>query len=384
MFPSVDRGPDAGAPGAAAPPDAPAGGAPTAAAPGHAARVLVADDEETIRLAVGRFLGKRGYEAEVVATGAAAVAAVEAAPGRYAVLLCDVRMPGVGGLDVAARARAADPDLAVVMLSGVHDAATARAAFAAGAADYLLKPLELAALDEALAAALRRRALDVARRGAERALRDEVAQYEAALGGAAREARGAAVAVADALVAALEARDPYQRGRAARVAALAASVAAECGLDEDMVEAVRLAGRLHDVGTIGVRDTVLHKPGALTPEETAHVRTHVALGLEILSPLGGVRGMQPVLRAVADHHERWDGTGYPRGLAGPAIDIGGRVLAAADAWDAVTSARAYRGAMEPRAALAYLAGVAGSMLDPGVYRALSAVVERGGALTFLE
>jgi response regulator RpfG family c-di-GMP phosphodiesterase len=362
----------------------PDGPEPSGTAPGAPVRVLVADDEETIRLALGRFLRQRGYEAEVVAGGGEALAAVESAPGRYAVLLCDVRMPGVSGLDVAARARAADADLAVVMLSGVHDAATARAAFTAGAVDYLLKPLELAALDQALTTALRRRQLDAARRAAERALRDEVAQTEAALARSAQDAHAAAVAVAEALVTALEAKDPYQRGRAARVSALAASVAAERGMDEDAIEAVRLAGRLHDVGTIGVSDTVLHKPDALSPDEMAHVRQHVRLGLDILAPLRAVRGMDAVLRAVGDHHERWDGTGYPRGLAGEAIDAGGRVLAAADAWDAVTTARAYRGAMEPDAALAHLGRLAGSLLDPRMYRALAAVVERGGALTFLE
>jgi response regulator RpfG family c-di-GMP phosphodiesterase len=365
-------------------PESPETASVTAPAAGAPARVLVADDEETIRLALGRFLRKRGYEADLVAGGPAALAAVEAAPGRYAVLLCDVRMPGVSGLDVAARARAADPDLAVVMLSGVHDAATARAAFAAGAADYLLKPLELAALEQALATALRRRALDVARRAAERALRDEVAQYEAALARATHDAHAAAVAVAESLVTALETKDPFQRGRAARVSALGASIAAEVGMDEDAVEVVRLAGRLHDVGTIGVRETVLHKPGALTPDETAHVRDHVRLGLAILAPLGAFQGMDAVLRAVADHHERWDGSGYPRGLAGTAIDAGGRVLAAADAWDAVTSARAYRGAMPPDAALAHLQRLSGSLLDPGMYAALAAVVQRGAALTFLE
>jgi HD-GYP domain-containing protein (c-di-GMP phosphodiesterase class II) len=182
-----------------------------------------------------------------------------------------------------------------------------------------------------------------------------VAQYEAALVRSARDAHEAAVAVAEALVTALEAKDPYQRGRAARVAALAASIAAEVGMDEDTVEAVRLAGRVHDVGTIGVRDTVLHKPGALTADELDHVRSHVRLGLEILAPLGAVRGMDAVLRAVADHHERWDGTGYPRGPGRPRRSTPAAACsAAADAWDAVTSARAYRGAMAPDAALAHL------------------------------
>ena len=368
-------------------PGAAPGGAPNAtpAAPPAAAgvRVLVVDDEETIRLALARFLRRRGYDVVVATTGAEGVEAVEAAPGRYAVLLCDVRMPGVSGLDVAARARAADPALAVVMLSGLHDAATARAAFAAGATDYLLKPIELSALEHAVVGAVGRREGEVARAAAARALRDDVRRLEQRLAAAERDARGAAVAVAESLVGALEAKDPYQRGRAARVSALAASVAAEAGLDEDAVEAVRLAGRLHDVGTIGVRDTVLHKPGALTADELAHVRAHVALGLEILAPLGRVAGMAAVMRAVADHHERWDGTGYPRGLAGTEIDAGARALAAADAWDAVTSARAYRAAMSHDAALAHLGTLAGSLLDPGMYAALRAVVARGAALTFL-
>ena len=190
--------------------------------------------------------------------------------------------------------------------------------------------------------------------------------------------------MAEALVAALEAKDPYARGRAARVAALAASVAAELGLDEDLVESVRLAARLRDVGMIGVRDEVLHKPGPLTPEERAQVRAHVRLGLDILAPLGAVGGMGDVMAAVADHHERWDGGGYPRGVAGPAIAAGGRVLAAADAWDAVTSPRAYQGAMAPEEALAYLGTLVGGLLDPAVYEALARVVRRGEALRFLE
>jgi response regulator RpfG family c-di-GMP phosphodiesterase len=346
--------------------------------------VLVADDHEAGRLSLAHALRRRGYDVALAETGADAVRAVEAAPGRFALLLCDVPTPGIDTLDVVARARTADPALAVVVLSARNDARAARAAFVAGAADYVVKPPDPAALEQAVAGALRRRALDAGRVAAEGALRDEVAESEAALARAAGDMRAAAVAVAEALVTALETKDPYQRGRAARVSALAASVAAERGLDEDAIEAVRLAGRLHDVGTIGVREAVLHKPGPLTPDEVAHVRTHVQLGLDILSPLAAVPGMVAVLRAVGDHHERWDGTGYPRGLAGDAIDPGARALAAADAYDAVTSARAYRGAMAPEAALAHLGRLAGSLLDPTMYQGLAAVVERGAALTFLE
>ena len=158
-------------------------------------------------------------------------------------------------------------------------------------------------------------------------------------------------------------------------------VAESLGLDADTVENVRLAGRLHDVGKIGVSDMVLAKPSALTPEEYAQVKEHVRIGLEILAPL---RHLGHVLRYVADHHERWDGKGYPKGLAGEEISIGGRILAAADAYEAVTSARTYREAMTPEQALTHLARLAGSLLDPTVFAALRTVVERGRTLTFLE
>jgi response regulator RpfG family c-di-GMP phosphodiesterase len=344
-----------------------------------AVRILVVDDEETIRLALGRFLRARGYEVEAVPSGAAALAAVT--PGRFALMLCDVRMPGVNGVDVASQAHAADPQLAILMLSAVNDAATARAAFAAGAVDYLLKPVELAVLHGAVEQALHRRGLLLEQDTVERAIRDEVAAATAQLERDRVALHGMSVEVAEALVTAMEAKDPFLRGASQRTADLASSIAVELGLDEDTTEAVRLAGRLHDVGMIGIRESVLHKPGRLTPEEYAHVKKHVGIGLDILAPL---RHLSQTLQFVADHHEQWDGSGYPRGLAGEAISIGGRILAAADAYEAITSRRSYQQPKEPAEAVEYLASRVGTLLDPKVYEALRAAVGRGRALTFLE
>jgi response regulator RpfG family c-di-GMP phosphodiesterase len=342
-------------------------------------RILVVDDEETIRLALGRFLRARGYEVHAVAAGQAALDAIT--PGAYALMLCDVRMPGLSGLDVVPRARAVDPDLAVVMLSAVNDAPTARSALTQGAADYLVKPVELAVLLQAVEKALHQRSLLLGRQAVERTIRDEVAQRTDELEREKSALRDVSVQVADALVTAMEAKDTTFRGTSARVADLAASIAAELGLDEDTIEDVRLAGRLHDVGKIGLREAVLTKPSALTDEEYAHVKEHVRIGLEILAPL---RHLGSVLRFVADHHERWDGNGYPQGLAATDISLGGRILAAADAYEAVTSARTYREAMTQEQALAHLARLAGSLLDPTVFEALRTVVLRGQTLTFLE
>jgi putative two-component system response regulator len=246
-----------------------------------AVRILVVDDEETIRLALGRFLRARGYEVEAVPSGAAALAAVT--PGRFALMLCDVRMPGVSGVDVVSQAHAVDPHLAILMLSAVNDAATARAAFAAGAVDYLLKPVELAVLHGAVEQALHRRGLLLEQDTVERAIRDEVAAATAQLERDRAALHGMSVEVAEALVTAMEAKDPFLRGASQRTADLASSIAVELGLDEDTTEAVRLAGRLHDVGMIGIRESVLHKPGRLTPEEYAHVKQHVGIGLDILA-----------------------------------------------------------------------------------------------------
>jgi response regulator RpfG family c-di-GMP phosphodiesterase len=316
---------------------------------------------------------------EAVPSGAAALAAI--APGRYALMLCDVRMPGLSGVDVVAQAHALDPELAVVMLSAVNDAATARAAFVAGAVDYLLKPVELAVLHQAVEQALHRRALERTRRQVERAIREEVAQATAQLERDRDALRGMSVEVAEALVLAMEAKDPFLRGASQRTADLSSSIAVELGLDEDATEAVRLAARLHDVGMIGIRESVLHKPGRLTEDEYAHVKDHVRIGLDILAPL---RHLSETLRSVGDHHEHFDGRGYPRGLSGDEISVGGRILAACDAYEAITSRRSYQQPMEPQAAVDYLQSRVGSLLDPAVYAALRTAVGRGRALTFLE
>lgn len=180
-----------------------------------------------------------------------------------------------------------------------------------------------------------------------------------------------ASSVAEAMVDAMEARDPYLRGHSLRVAHLASKIAELLGLDEETIENVRLAARLHDVGMIGIHESILNKPDTLSPAEVRHVREHVRIGSEILAPL---THLGPVLDYVHHHHERFDGNGYPRGLAGDEISIGGRILAAADAFDALTSQRPYREPLSWSAALSRLAGDAGRALDPAVFAALRRVV----------
>ena len=346
-----------------------------------AARLLVVDDDPAVQAALGRYLRSRGYE--VVTAGTVEGALDEIRRARFALVLSDVRMPGTSGLDLVPRALALDPDLAVVMLSAVNDAATAAGAMQRGAGDYLVKPMELGDLANAVERALRRRALAVERRRVEQLIREEVAAATEELERDRAALRTLTVSVAETLINAMEVKDVYLRGHSQRVASLAAEIAEEMGLDADTVEYVRIAGRLHDVGKIGIREAVLNKPGRLTPEEFEHVKDHVRIGMEILAPL---QHLGVALTFVHDHHERWNGGGYPRGLAGDAISVGGRILCATDAFDALTSRRAYRDPMTPQATVEYLVQHVGTLIDPAVYAALRAVVERGHSvsLTFID
>jgi response regulator RpfG family c-di-GMP phosphodiesterase len=341
-------------------------------------RILVVDDDEGVRLAVGKFLRRRGYAVDLADGGTAALERL--GESSYTLMLCDVRMPGMSGPELLRQALAIEPDLGVLVLSAVNDAATATEVLSLGAMTYLTKPVDLQQLQAAVEQVLYKRDMRIRQREVDHFIRQEAELRTRELEREKDALRRLTVEVTEALIAAMEAKDPYMRGRSYRIGELAASMAHELGLSDEDVESVRLAGRLHDVGTIGVREAVLGKPGPLSPEELAHVREHVRIGVEILAPLSHLGA---VLEFVHDHHERFDGSGYPRGLAGEAISLGGRIIAVADAYDAVTSGRAYREALPPARALEYLQGQAGSLLDPRVYDALRTVVERRRSLTFI-
>jgi putative nucleotidyltransferase with HDIG domain len=324
--------------------------------------VLVVDDEEPIRSALRRFLTQEKYVVQTAATGEESMAAVRR-QGVAAVLL-DLRLPDTGGADLVPRLLEADPHLAVLILSAVNDAPTAALCLQRGAMDYLVKPMDLVDLLRALQGALRRRDATLESQRINSLLREEVALRTA-------ELHRLSVATLEALVNALEAKDHHLRGHSARVAELAARVAAAYGLGTDEVERVRMAGSLHDIGKIGIREQILNKRGPLTDEEYAHVKTHAEIGAQILAPL---THLADVLACVRSHHERWDGKGYPDGLAGEAIPIGARILGSVEIFDALTTSRPYQETMAPAGAVARMGDLVGSVLDPRVHAALAQVV----------
>jgi putative two-component system response regulator len=348
-------------------------------APKGPVSVLVVDDEEPIRNALKRFLSQQHYEVSAAATGAEALDALRRQ--KVACVLLDVRLPDANGVDLVAKVLEHEPHAAILMLTAVNDAASAALCMQRGAMDYLTKPVDLTDLLRAIQRALRRRDTMIESQQINHWLKEEVAIRTAELRMERANLERISVATLEALVNALEAKDPYLRGHSARVADLAATVAAELGLDEEAVEVVRTAGRLHDIGKIGIREEILNKQGPLTNEEFEHVKNHTITGSQILAPLAHLRH---IIEIVRSHHERWDGKGYPDGIKGDQIPIGARIIGAVEIYDALTTSRPYQEKMVPELAIERLRDLVDTVIDPKVHRALQSVVARREALIFLD
>jgi putative two-component system response regulator len=279
------------------------------------ATVLVIDDEPLIRELIGEILEDAGHT--VFAAGSAADGLEQLDDREPDIVVSDIIMPGLSGLELLEEARRRRPSLPVVLVTGAGTHAMLSEALAGGAAGLVMKPFSHAELQRCVATAL------------ERAGRAEADLRERLL----------TPTLAGALANAIEARDATMQGHCERMSALAVRIARELGLGERDTETVRLGSIVHDVGKIGIPDRVLMKAGPLTLEERALVRTHPLIGDRLLEPLDLLSGVRDVVRY---HHERWDGSGYPDGRAGDAIPLAARIVAIADAVEAMSGIRTYR------------------------------------------
>ncbi len=341
--------------------------------------LLVVDDEEPIRNALKRYLTKQEFEVFTAASGEEALAVLQGHED-IAVMLCDIRMAGMSGVDIVPQALEISPDLAILMLTAVNDATTAALCMQRGALDYLTKPVELLELGRTIQRALKRRESLIGRRQLDQHIKQEVERRTEEFQRERARLERVSVATLEVLINALEAKDPYLRGHSARVADLSATIASQMGLADDEIEQIRLAGRLHDIGKIGTREDIMNKHGPLTPEEYDHIKQHVVIGSQILAPL---EHLGPIIDIVRSHHERWDGSGYPDGRRGEDIPTGGRVIGAAEVWDALSTSRPYQEKMSSEQALRRMGELVGTVLDPAVYAALESAVKRRQSLVFL-
>jgi putative two-component system response regulator len=341
--------------------------------------VLVVDDEEPIRNALARYLAKQDFQVFTAPSGEEALTQLRAHED-IALMLCDIRMSGMSGVDIVPLALEVSPDLAILMLTAVNDATTAALCMQRGALDYLTKPIELLELGRTIQRVLKRRDMLIGKRELDQHIKEEVERRTAEFQLERARLERVSVATLEVLINALEAKDPYLRGHSARVADLAATIAAQLGLPDDEIEHIRLAGRLHDIGKIGTREDIQNKHGKLTPEEYEHIKQHVVIGSQILAPL---QHLGTVIDVVRGHHERWDGTGYPDGRRGEDIPLAARVIGAAEVWDALSTSRPYQEKLTDDQALRRMGELAGTVLDPQVFAALAEVVKRRRSLTFL-
>ena len=336
---------------------------PTSSAP----YCLIVDAEPRLRQVMAHLMRGDGFQCVEAANGIEAMMLLETTPA--ILVLSDLRMPKMDGKELLRAIRARFPDVAVVMITAVADVEMAVSCLALGAADYVVKPYQLEDVRARVSQALDKRRLLLENRAHREHLEERVAAQSRRL----EEMYWASV---QSLAEALELKDPYTRGHSVRVSHYAAAIARSLGLDAEMIRQIELGGHVHDIGKIGVRESVLNKTGPLTPDEYAHVMTHPMLGWRVLSPLFG--DAPHALNIVRSHHERFDGLGKPDGLAGKAIPLEARIVAAADALDAMTSYRPYRpGEMTLEEAVREIRRHVGTQFDPDVVEALAAASERG-------
>lgn len=328
--------------------------------PPEPTRVLVVDDDPRVRELLLRLLTAHGYSA-TEADGTDAALERLAHDGDIPLVISDLNMPGRDGRELLRELRQRHPDTAVVMLTGSDDVATAVECLKIGASDYLSKPVQVQEVRARIEKALAERSLGLEVRRLRESYHQDLERQVSELS---RKNQSMFLAQVQMAVTMLEAKDPYTRGHSGRVARYAAATGEKLALAPALIEQLRLGGELHDIGKIGTRDAVLNKPGPLTDAEFAEVRRHTVEGEAMLSML---RADHPeVLHIVRWHHERLDGTGFPDGLHGDQIPLAARIVSVVDAFDAMTTTRAYRDHQAIDTSLQELRRCAGMQFDPAV------------------
>jgi len=330
-------------------------------------RILIVDDEVEITEILADLLSE---EYECLKAGSAEAALAHLRKGEFQLVISDITMPGMSGLEMIPHVKEISPQTVVVMISGMQTVESAIGALRRGAFDYLMKPFDLRQVEAVVKRALEHYELVVAKQRYENHLEELVEQRTAELDRALNSLEAAYRSTLKALTAALETRDSETHGHSERVVSYSLRLGREYGLSPEEMKALEFGALLHDIGKIGVPDSILRKPAKLTEEEWVRMREHPVHGQQILR---GIEFLQGAARVVAQHHEQWDGSGYPLGLRNEEIDICARIFAVADAFDAITSDRVYRRGKPYEAAAQELDDWAGRQFDPKVVEAFHRV-----------
>ena len=334
-------------------------------------RILVVDDEETIREVVCSMLTVANYKCRQAASGIEALALLESGE-EFELMLSDLMMADLDGLGLLERTKEKFPDMPVVMVTAVHDISVALAAIRNGAYDYLLKPFEREQLLATVRRALENRRLKLENRRYQTSLESLVAERTAHLRKVMVELERSYDITLEALGDALDLKDAETEGHSKRVTAYTIAIARAMGLQREQISIVARGAFLHDIGKMAVPDAILRKPGALTADEVAIMREHCYHGYQMLKR---IPFLHEAAEIVYSHQERYDGTGYPRGLRGDEIPLGARIFSIADTLDAIRSDRPYRPAQSMAAARKEIDVWSGRQFDPEIVKVFLSMPE---------
>src|SRR6266849_5803504 len=334
-------------------------------------RILVVDDEEAIREIVCAILAAAGYTWQQASSGMEALALLNSGEV-FELMLSDLMMADLDGIGLLERTKEKFPDMPVVMVTAVHDISVALAAIRNGAYDYLLKPFEREQLLNAVGRALENRRLKLENRAYQTSLESLVAARTEQLKKALVDLERSYDITLEALGDALDKKDAETEGHSKRVTAFTIAIARAMGLSKDQIAVIARGAFLHDIGKMAIPDAILRKPGALSPDEVTIMREHCYHGYKMLKR---IPFLQEASEIVYSHQERFDGTGYPRGLKNEEIPLGARIFAVADTLDAMTSNRPYRPAQPLSAARDEIQRFSGRQFDPDVVKTFLAMPE---------
>ncbi len=335
-----------------------------------AARVLVVDDEPAVRKMLTTLLSQAGVPCSAAANAREALTVLEKTS--FQAVISDLRMGATSGLELLQEVRAHFPNLAFIMATGVDDVRVGVQAMKLGADDYLLKPFDIDVVLASLQRALERKQLEREVENYRRHLEEMVSQRTQELQAAMTELEHSHSATLEALGSAIDLRDGPTAGHSRRVLLYSVKIAEAIGGMEDQLKTLGMGAWLHDIGKLAIPDGILLKPGALNEQEREIMQRHVALGYDLVK---GIPFLADAAEIILAHHERHDGSGYPRGLRGKDIPMFARIFAVADSFDAMTSDRPYRSALPVQTARSVIDAGGGKLFDPEIVDVFFAVGE---------
>jgi putative nucleotidyltransferase with HDIG domain len=337
---------------------------------GSKGNILVVDDETGVQKLVSEYLRSLGYTCRACHTGFEALELLSSS--RFDAVISDLKMPGMGGLELLHSVRATHRHMGFIMATGTGDVQVGIQSMKDGADDYLLKPLDGDILGITVNRVLEKKLLEMELENYQLNLEEIVQARTRQLQDAMREIELSYGEALDTLSATLDLRDNDTAGHSRRVTTYSLEIAKAMGCNQESLKVIARAALLHDIGKIGIPDAILLKPDRLTAIEREVMETHVRIGYELMGHLPFLAGSAEIVLA---HHERFDGKGYPRGMGGEAIPLGARIFAVADTLDAMTSDRPYRKALPYSAAREEISRESGSQFDPAVVLAFLFIPE---------